>query len=71
MSTAMSAYLQQKLWPKVIIPEFKENDQGSDFNDLKKSEGLDKVKEVFRQVLQKKQEAKQEEKVEKKKSRGR
>ena len=33
--------------------------------------GLDKVKEVFRQVLQKKQEAKQEEKVEKKKSRGR
>ena len=61
----------KELGAKVIIPEFKENDQGSDFNDLKKSEGLDKVKEVFRQVLQKKQEAKLEEKVEKKKSRGR
>lgn len=61
----------KELGAKVIIPEFKENDQGSDFNDLKKSEGLDKVKEVFRQVLQKKQEAKQEEKVEKKKTRGR
>ena len=61
----------KELGAKVIIPEFKENDRGSDFNDLKKSEGLDKVKEVFRQVLQKKQEAKLEEKVEKKKSRGR
>lgn len=57
----------KELGAKVIIPEFKENDRGSDFNDLKKSEGLDKVKEVFRQVLQKKQEAKQE----KKKLRGR
>ena len=61
----------KELRAKVIIPEFNENDRGSDFNDLKKSEGLDKVKEVFRQVLQKKQEAKLEEKVEKKKSRGR
>lgn len=61
----------KELGAKVVIPEFKDNDRGSDFNDLKKSEGLDKVKEVFRQVLQKKQEAKQEEKVEKKKSRGR
>ena len=61
----------KELGAKVVIPEFQENDRGSDFNDLKKSEGLDKVKEVFRQVLQKKQEAKQEEKVEKKKSRGR
>ena len=61
----------KELGAKVIIPEFKENDRGSDFNDLKKSEGLDKVKEVFRLVLQKKQEAKLEEKVEKKKSRGR
>ena len=61
----------KELGAKVIIPEFKENDRGSDFNDLKKSEGLDKVKEVFRQLLQKKQEAKLEEKVEKKKSRGR
>lgn len=61
----------KELGAKVIIPEFKENDRGSDFNDLKKSEGLDKVKEVFRQMLQKKQEAKLEEKVEKKKSRGR
>ena len=61
----------KELVAKVIIPEFKENDRGSDFNDLKKSEGLDKVKEVFRLVLQKKQEAKLEEKVEKKKSRGR
>ena len=61
----------KELGAKVIIPEFNENDRGSDFNDLKKSEGLDKVKEVFRQVLQKKQEAKLEEKVEKKKSRGR
>lgn len=56
----------KELGAKVVIPEFQEND-GSDFNDLKKSEGLDKVKEVFRQVLQKKQEAKQE----KKKLRGR
>lgn len=61
----------KELGAKVIIPEFKENDRGSDFNDLKKSEGLDKVKEVFRQLLQKKQEAKLEEKVEKKKSRSR
>ena len=61
----------KELGAKVVIPEFQENDRGSDFNDLKKSEGLDKVKEVFRQLLQKKQEAKQEEKVEKKKSRGR
>ena len=61
----------KELGAKVVIPEFKENDRGSDFNDLKKSEGLDKVKEVFRQLLQKKQEAKLEEKVEKKKSRGR
>ena len=61
----------KELGAKVIIPEFKENDRGSDFNDLKKSEGLDKVKEVFRGLLQKKQEAKLEEKVEKKKSRGR
>lgn len=57
----------KELGAKVVIPEFQENDRGSDFNDLKKSEGLDKVKEVFRQVLQKKQEAKQE----KKKLRGR
>lgn len=63
--------MAKELGAKVIIPEFKENDRGSDFNDLKKSEGLDKVKEVFRLVLQKKQEAKLEEKVEKKKSRGR
>lgn len=56
---------------KVVIPEFnKENDRGSDFNDLKKSEGLDKVKTVFRQLLQNKEE-RQEEKVEKKKSRSR
>lgn len=61
----------KELGAKVVIPEFQENDRGSDFNDLKKSEGLDKVKEVFRQVLQKKQETKQEEKVEKKKLRGR
>ena len=61
----------KELGAKVVIPEFQENDRGSDFNDLKKSEGLDKVKEVFRQLLQKKQEAKLEEKVEKKKSRSR
>ena len=55
---------------KVVIPEFKENDRGSDFNDLKKTEGLDEVKTVFRQLLQKKEERRQEDK-EKKKSRSR
>lgn len=56
---------------KVIIPEFGENDRGSDFNDLKKSEGLDKVKAVFRQLIQKNKEERQEERAEKKKSRSR